>query len=47
MNKADRAWAKAFSGTPKEFIEQAKQRNFTLKSIKYWLRYNWNITRGA
>ena len=40
---ADRAWAKAFNGTAKEFIDQAEKRNLPDRSIKYWVKYNWNI----
>lgn len=40
---ADRAWAKAFKGTAKEFIDQAQKRNLPDRSIKYWVKYNWNI----
>ena len=36
-------WAKQFKGTAKEFITQAKQRDFTDRSITYWVKYNWNI----
>ena len=35
--------AKQFSGTASEFIEQAKQRGMSQRSIKYWVRFNWNI----
>ena len=43
MNKVNRIWAKQFSGTAGEFIKQAVRRDFTKKSIEYWVKYNWNI----
>lgn len=36
-------WAKHFIGTASEFIEQAKQRDMSKRSIKYWVKFNWNI----
>lgn len=36
-------WARCFKGTPREFIEQAKQQGFTSRRIKYWIKYNWNL----
>lgn len=43
MNKEQRTWARQFRGTIREFVTQAKERNFTDKSIKYWVKYNWNF----
>ena len=43
MNKLNKDWAKSFKGTAREFITEAKKRNFTDRSIKYWVKYNWNI----
>jgi hypothetical protein len=43
MNKLNRDWAKNFNGTAKKFITEAKKRNFTDRSIKYWVKFNWNI----
>ena len=40
---ANTLWAKQFSGTASEFIEQAKQRGMSQRSIKYWVKFNWNI----
>ena len=39
----NRTWARQFNGTTSEFIVQAKQRNMTARSIKYWVKFNWNI----
>ena len=39
----NRIWAKQFRGTAKEFIEQAEQKGLTDRSIKYWVKFNWNI----
>jgi hypothetical protein len=39
----NRTWAREFKGTASEFIAQAKQRNFTDRSVKYWVKFNWNI----
>jgi hypothetical protein len=39
----NRVWAKQFRGTAQEFIVQAKERDFTDRSIKYWVKFNWNI----
>lgn len=44
MNKLNRVWAKQFSGTIQEFISQAEERGLTDRSIKYWVKYNWNIS---
>ena len=38
-----RTWAKNFRGTAKEFTLQAKERGLADRSIRYWVRYNWNI----
>lgn len=43
MDKEQRLWAKQFKGTISDFLEQARKRNFTDKSISYWVKYNWNI----
>tara|TARA_R110000868_G_scaffold52618_2_gene165970 strand:+ start:172 stop:315 length:144 start_codon:yes stop_codon:yes gene_type:complete len=43
MSNEQKAWARHFTGTIREFIAQAQKRNFTDKSIKYWIKYNWNI----
>lgn len=40
---ANTAWAKQFSGTASEFIEQAKQRGMSERSIRHWVKFNWNI----
>lgn len=46
MNRINRDWARNFRGTAQEFILQAKQRQFTNRSIKYWVKFNWNIKGG-
>lgn len=43
MTATDRQWAKDFKGTASEFIDQAKQKGLTERSIKYWVKFNWNI----
>ena len=43
MINDNRTWAKQFNGTAIEFIAQAKQRGMTARSIKYWVKFNWNI----
>lgn len=43
MNKNNRAWARNFRGTAGDFIVQARERNFTDRSIRYWVKYNWNL----
>ena len=43
----NRLWAKQFSGTASEFITQARERGLTKRSIKYWVKFNWNIILGS
>lgn len=43
MNTKQRAWAKQYKGTAGEFIAEAQKLGFTDRSIKYWVKYNWNI----
>jgi hypothetical protein len=40
---SNRIWAKNFRGTAQEFMAQAKKRNLTDRSVKYWVKFNWNI----
>lgn len=40
---SNQKWAKHFRGTASEFIKQAKNRDMTERSVKYWVKFNWNI----
>jgi hypothetical protein len=39
---SNREWARDFRGTIDDFQKQSRERGFSPRSTKHWVRYNWD-----